>query len=353
MNLPPPLWLPGRGALAALFLPAAVLAGCSNECERFSDCEPGFFCDQNEGRCRPRGVNPSPGSTQDSGAVPFPDFGVDAGNEDAGTVRPRADAGDAGASSPIMLSNRTEVVARELQVGPLTERPELVGWLQDRSQARYIVTERQLPLPSGAFCTLREERLESGPGPRRIFVPGIRMGSATNPLNTFRLEGTPSGRYEPTTPPAMPLSTTIPDQITFELLSASPADPTPALSGVGPVLVTVPPPLASLQPPVQNGINLEADNTFTWLAGPSGGALVFEARAGDDGDLRLTCETPDDGEFQLPSSVGREFETRRSARSGVLDVVRVGARTAITPRLGGGQETIDLRVEKGGRYDLL
>lgn len=343
-------------SVAALFGLGLTASGCSDECERQSDCAPDELC-TGSGECVPR--TPQGGGTRLDGGgldLSFPDAGIDAGSPDAGLdggpdLGLDGGTGDGGAGDAGGLADEAFVRVRQLQSGAV-DQARIEGRLQNRSLASYRVFEQTFFLADGSTCRLRDVILVAG-SPIGYLVDEIRvtpMGGMAAPISLF---GSAIGVYTPVViPPGLfaPRGTSI----SFEMTAASPGTPADrALEGLDPVEVMTPIPVEGLVPSPSVALDLEVSNSFQWLpSGIPGTEVVFLFRTVPDGDLSLRCGVMDVGLFAFSPEVGAAFADRRFGRSAELLVVRTSSSAAEVPRRSGGTLTVGLEVQVGTRYSI-
>lgn len=361
------MWLPRRlpspSALALLFACLSTESCSSDACERQDDCAADEIC-SSSGACVAR-PDPGPRPRFDAGRgdLGVPETGArdagDAGARDAGPPDAsdggardagRPDAGDAGARDGGALPSAPEgfVRVRILDLGGPQET-RLRAVLQDLSGADVEETEMTVPAP-GASCVLRERRVRAGL-PRAIFTPAVLIAAEDTPTVVYRLVGDALGIYA-----VSPLATALTnagEDVRFEIEAAPAGSPSPALSGIGPVLVPTPAAPSGLRPSPALPLALSSTTDFRWTpSGASGASVVFELATVIGDRLRATCVVPDNGAFTLPGNLTLTFRNRLGAREAELLVYRVEAARRDVGLLAGGQVSVELRVENGARYRL-
>ena len=380
------------GAPAGLVFLAAVFAGCSgDECASPADCLSSQICVS--GACEDKGGGPinrppvDAGPARDVGfadALPvLPDSGViDSGASDTGTGTVAADGGmndgggagdggptdagvtdtgapplprpDAGANfdgggTQMTLSNTGEVVIGDIAGGG---RFLAEGRFIRNTGATHSVVTQFFDLGPEGSCALDSEQLVGGMV-EGISANRIEITFDSSPHNASGATLMPvgGGRFETMQQLQPPLFLDNGGGVEFEIFAGSNSrDLDNARAGVAQ------PPNLRLTSPANPG------TVYAILGGPSLGwtphriqvpqRLVKVEIYDFDRRVRLVCDTPDDGAFEIPMDARLAWLLQSPVAPATMDVTYNEAVTQSVPLVGGGTAETVFRAARGSRYPV-
>lgn len=320
------------GRLGLGLLAAWALAACAErECQVSEDCPEGSLCD-GEGRCfeaqspgnpprpdsgvgpRDAGVDePEAGPVDDAGRLDG-DAGIDGGARDAG---PTPDAGPVDSGPDAGFTPAPELYGfvwlAELRTGGASAF-RAYGVLEDRAGVTYDRRTQTFPDGEGGQCALRVERRTSGT-PAGLEAASITVAPNSPQLQTAVFLPRGDGRFTPD-----PLPERVFSQSNVVLFNVRASAAAGSVQTPGFVSVPGPPIVFEQTPPEGATVSLAGLPTLAWAeSGLPTDTLTVEL-FDRDRDVVLSCPTPNDGRFRIPSGAVSAFEGAAPTRPFTLEL---------------------------------
>ncbi len=359
-------------ALGALVTGLAGLGACSgDECQSPRDCESTELCIAGKceaktgglpGPATPRpdaGLRPDTGvGPSDAGVTPMGDAGTsttgtssttgrDGGVFDAGPL-PSVDAGasvDAGQISETTLEDYGLVWIADLanRFGPAYV---LGAEFYTNASATHRVRRTDFDLGAEGSCQLRETRLASGQT-QGIEAARVEIDHSDSPWHDTPEVLMPrgGGRFERLMPPQTPLLSDN-REVRFRIVSNG------AVGTLEDAMAArQPPAYPQVQFPAQVGdvFPLLGSDVIRWV--PGGGRLTVELYDADR-EVELICDTPDDGQLDLPREVRLRFALAAPRPPAWMEIRYDEEVVQSVARVGGGMVRTVFRVSRGSKYPL-